>query len=96
MTDLREKKLSSKKVFKGSLLDIYSDEVELYNGNKKVREYTKHPGAAAVIPILPDGKIGLIKQFRYPTDSIHIEILFNIGLNTLSFSGFYGRRNIKR
>lgn len=74
MTDLREKKLSSKKVFKGSLLDIYSDEVELYSGNRKVREYTKHPGAAAVIPILPDGKIGLIKQFRYPTDSVHIEI----------------------
>ena len=74
MTDLREKRLSSKKVFKGSLLDIYSDEVELYNGNRKVREYTKHPGAAAVIPILPNGKIGLIKQFRYPTDSVHIEI----------------------
>lgn len=74
MTDLHEKTLSSIKVFKGSLLDIYSDEVELDNGNRKVREYTKHPGAAAVIPILPDGKIGLIKQFRYPTKSVHIEI----------------------
>ena len=74
MTDLREKKLSSKKVFKGSLLDIYSDEVELYNGNRKIREYTKHPGAAAVIPILPDSKIGLIRQFRYPTNSIHFEV----------------------
>lgn len=74
MTDLREKKISSKKIFKGNLLNIYADEVELYNGKSKIREYTKHPGAAAVIPILPDCKIGLIKQFRYPTNSIHIEI----------------------
>lgn len=74
MTELTEKKLSSKKVFKGSLLDIYADEVELNNGKKKIREYTKHPGAAAVIPILPDGKIGLIRQFRYPTNTIHIEV----------------------
>ena len=74
MTELHEKKLSSKKVFKGSLLDIYVDEVELQNGKKKLREYTKHPGAAAVIPIFPDGKIGLIRQFRYPTNDIHIEV----------------------
>ena len=74
MTELTEKKLSSKQVFKGSLLDIYADEVKLYNGQKKVREYTKHPGAAAVIPILPDGKIGLIRQFRYPTNQVHIEV----------------------
>jgi len=74
MTELREKKLSSKKVFKGNLLDIYVDEVELQNGNTRLREYTKHPGAAAVIPILPNGNIGLIKHFRYPTNKIHIEI----------------------
>lgn len=74
MTRLNEKKLSSKSIFRGSLLDIYVDEVELPNGKTKVREYTKHPGAAAVIPILPDGSIGLIRHYRYPTDEIHIEV----------------------
>lgn len=74
MTRLKEKKLSSKSVFKGGLLDIYVDEVQLQNGKRKVREYTKHPGAAAVIPILPDGKIGLIRHYRYPTKQIHIEV----------------------
>ena len=74
MTQLKEKKLSSKKVFKGSLLDIYVDEVQVHNGKRKVREYTKHPGAAAVIPILPDGNIGLIRHYRYPTNQIHIEV----------------------
>ncbi len=74
MTRLKEKKLSSKNIFKGSLLDIFVDEVQVHNGKTKVREYTKHPGAAAVIPILPDGRIGLIRQYRYPTDQIHIEV----------------------
>jgi len=73
-TRLKEKKLSSKRVYRGSLLDIYVDEVEIFNGSTRVREYTKHPGAAAVIPVLPDGKIGLIRHYRYPTDQIHIEI----------------------
>ena len=74
MTRLKEKKLSSKNVFRGSLLDIFVDEVQIQNGKKKVREYTKHPGAAAVIPILPDGNIGLIRHYRYPTNQIHIEV----------------------
>jgi ADP-ribose pyrophosphatase len=74
MTRLKEKKLSSKRVFKGSLLDIYVDEVQVHTGKRKVREYTKHPGAAAVIPILPDGNIGLIRHYRYPTKQIHTEV----------------------
>jgi len=55
-------------------LDIYVDEVQVHTGKRKVREYTKHPGAAAVIPILPDGNIGLIRHYRYPTNQIHIEV----------------------
>jgi ADP-ribose pyrophosphatase len=74
MTRLKEKRLSSKNVFKGSLLDIFVDEVRIHNDKRKMREYTKHPGAAAVIPILPDGKIGLIRHYRYPTNQIHIEV----------------------
>ena len=74
MTRLKEKKLSSKSVFKGSLLDVFVDEVQVHTGKRKVREYTKHPGAAAVIPILPDGKIGLIRHYRYATNQTHIEI----------------------
>ena len=74
MTRLKEKKLSSKSVFRGSLLDIFVDEVQIHNGKRKLREYTKHPGAAAVIPILPDGDVGLIRHYRYPTNQIHIEV----------------------
>ena len=55
--DLIEKKLSSEDIFDGTLLHVKRDYVELPNGNKSVREWIKHPGAAAVLPVLPDGRM---------------------------------------
>ncbi len=71
---LKEKMLESKVLFKGRLLDIYRDLVRLPDGTTSTREYTLHPGAVAIVPILPDGKIMLIRQFRYPTGKVLVEI----------------------
>ena len=71
--DLEEKKLSSKNVFKGTLLDVYQDEVLCPNGNKSKREYIKHNGASCVIPFLPNGKVIVEKQFRYPFNEVVYE-----------------------
>jgi len=71
---LTEKCLSSEPVFKGRLLDIYLDKVQLPDGSTSTREYTTHPGAVAMVPILPDGRIMLIRQFRYPVGKVMIEI----------------------
>jgi len=65
MSKLKETKVSSKKIFKGHLLDVRQDLVLLPNGEKAVREWINHPGAVVIIPILPDGLIGLIRQYRY-------------------------------
>jgi len=74
MTDLKEKTIKTKTVYKGSYLTLNSDEVLLPNGNTSTREWIKHPGAVCCIPILPDGKIGLIKQYRYAVKEQMIEI----------------------
>ena len=74
MANLEEKRLSTKQVFKGRLLDIWVDEVELPDGSTSTREFTKHPGAVVVIPVLPDGKILLIRQYRYPISEVEIEL----------------------
>ena len=71
---LTEKTLSSQQVYKGVLLDIYRDEVELPDGTKSVREYNKHPGAVCVVPITKDNKVLMVKQFRYPTKEVMLEI----------------------
>lgn len=72
--NLIEKKISSENVFDGVLLHVRKDEVELPNGHKSVREWIKHPGAASVIPLLPDNQIILVKQFRYPIGEVTLEV----------------------
>ena len=72
--NLIEKKLSSEDIFDGVLLHVKRDRVELPNGHEAVREWIKHPGASAVIPLLPDGNIILVKQYRYPVGRVTLEI----------------------
>src|SRR5690606_19015219 len=61
-------------LFKGKVFDLKVDEIS-YNetGNKAVREVAVHPGGAVVIPVKDDGKIILVKQFRYPVQNWLIE-----------------------
>lgn len=73
-TLLREKRLTSEKVFDGKLLQVYSDEAELPDNSTSVREWIKHPGASAVVPVFEDGTIMLLKQFRYPPNKTFIEV----------------------
>lgn len=74
MSSLKETKISSEQKFSGRLIDLYLDQVELPNGEMTTREWIDHPGAVCLIPILPDGKICLIRQFRYGPGEEFIEI----------------------
>tara|TARA_B100000575_G_C22865071_1_gene505234 strand:+ start:67 stop:669 length:603 start_codon:yes stop_codon:yes gene_type:complete len=74
MTYLKEKTIRTKIVYKGTFLTLNNDKVLLPNGNTSTREWIKHPGAVCCLPILPDGKIGLIKQYRYAVKRQMIEI----------------------
>lgn len=72
--NLVEKKLSSEKIFDGVLLHVRRDEVELPNGHKAIREWIKHPGASAIIPLLPDNQVILVRQYRYPVGQVTLEV----------------------
>lgn len=72
--DLIEEKLSSEDIFDGVLLHVKRDYVKLPNGNTAVREWIKHQGASAVIPVLPNGNIILVRQYRYPIGKVTLEI----------------------
>ena len=71
---MEEKTSSSEIVFQGKLLDVRRDIVILPNGANGIREWIKHPGAVCCIPILPNGKIALIKQYRYSVRKMMIEL----------------------
>jgi len=74
MSSLEEKKLSSKKIFQGKLINLFLDHVKLPNGETSTREWVDHPGAVCIIPILPSGEICLIRQYRYGPRQEFIEI----------------------
>lgn len=72
--DLIEEKVSSEKVFDGVLLHVRKDTVKLPNGDLAPREWIEHPGAASVIPLTDDGKVILVRQYRYPVGQVTVEI----------------------
>jgi ADP-ribose pyrophosphatase len=70
---LVETKLASEDVFDGKLLHVKRDTVRLPDGETATREYIDHPGAVMIIPRLPDGKLLMERQFRYPLARVFIE-----------------------
>ncbi|HRP74736.1 MAG TPA: NUDIX hydrolase [Rhodocyclaceae bacterium] len=71
---LEEIELESDAVFQGRLLDVRRDRVRLPNGNEAVREYIRHPGAVVIVALLPDGKLLLERQYRYPLRRAFLEL----------------------
>ena len=65
---------SNEEVFSGRLLKVQRDHVTLPNGNDTTREYICHPGAVAIVPVLDDGRVVLVKQCRYPLGTLLWEI----------------------
>lgn len=74
MDNLIEEKLDSQPIFSGRVLKLRLDRVKLPNGQEATREVVEHPGAVGVIPLTEDGKLVLVRQYRYPLDKITVEI----------------------
>lgn len=72
--NLIEVQKSSHNVYDGKLLNVYVDNVLLPDGSASTRDWIKHPGASAIVPVFEDGTIMLIKQFRYPPRRTFIEV----------------------
>lgn len=62
--DFEEKTLASEYVYKGRILNLRKDEIALSDGARSVREIVEHSGGSCVLCV-KDGKILLVKQFRY-------------------------------
>ena len=71
---LREEKIDGGSVYAGRILDLEVDRVRLPNGGEALREVIRHPGAVVVLPVLPDGRILLVRQHRYPTGEVLLEL----------------------
>lgn len=55
---------SRETVFCGRVLDVAIEKHQMPDGRQSDFEIIRHPGGAAVLPVLADGRVLLIRQFR--------------------------------
>jgi ADP-ribose pyrophosphatase len=72
--DLTEHFVEGETVYDGVLLEVHCDRVRLPDGSEAAREYIRHPGAVAIVPLFDDGRVLLERQFRYPHAREFIEV----------------------
>lgn len=53
----------------GQRIDLYHVEVPSRKGGTENKEFVDHPGAVVILPLLADGSVCLIKNWRYSADS---------------------------
>lgn len=70
----REKRLTSEQVYDGIVVKLFSDQVELENGSKATREVIRHPGGVCVVALDESENVFVVKQFRYPFETVLTEI----------------------
>ena len=71
---LIESELASEVVFKGKLLEVRKDSVQLPDGKVSLREYIVHPGAVVILAFLDNGNLLFERQFRYPLRRVFLEL----------------------
>ncbi|AYC29339.1 NUDIX domain-containing protein [Paenisporosarcina cavernae] len=74
MSKFEEKTLQSTEIFKGNVISLQVDEVQLPNGRTSNREIVKHPGAVAVIAITDTKKVVMVEQYRKALERTIVEI----------------------
>lgn len=57
--------LSSKTIYKGKVVQLNLDRVREPGGITAYREVVRHPGSVVVLPHLSDGRVVLVRQYRY-------------------------------
>lgn len=68
-----EKTLDSEMIYNGAIMNVRRDKVTVLNGTS-YREIVEHSGGAAIAALTDDGKMVMVKQFRYPAGQVMLEV----------------------
>ena len=74
MQDLTEKTLDSREVYNGRIIRVRRDEVLLPGGGHGVREVVDHPGGVGILALDGQGRVALVRQYRYAFSRVLTEI----------------------
>lgn len=70
----KQKRIKRELSFKGSIIDFYSDTIEIDNKKQVIFDYINHNGASAMLAVDSDGKILMVRQYRNAIDNYTLEI----------------------
>lgn len=68
------KRMGRELAYQGTVLKVYKDHMKFSNGNTEDWDFIHHDGAVAVIPVMDDGKILMVKQYRNALERDTLEI----------------------
>lgn len=68
------KRINRRRVYKGAIIDFCKDDIITPKGKQVEWDYLEHKGAAAVLPVMEDGTIILVRQWRNAIDRFSLEI----------------------
>ncbi len=61
----KAKVLKSEIIYEGKAFGVRRDELIEPTGVHTIREVVTHPGSVVILPVLPDGRIVLVRQYRH-------------------------------
>lgn len=72
--NLTEKAINTRTIYQGRIFDVESSTVELPDGKEAVRDIVRHPGAVVLVPLTDEGKVVLVRQFRFAVNGVLLEL----------------------
>jgi len=71
--DFTEKTLNSQLIYDGKVVTVYKDDVEIFGGQKSLREVVNHTGGVVILAFKGEN-ILLVRQYRYPLKKMLYEL----------------------
>lgn len=69
-----ERVIESRRLYEGQVVNLRVDTVELADGRRATREVVEHADVVAIVPLLEDGDVLLVRQYRLPTEQLMLEV----------------------
>ena len=72
--ELKETMVSTETVYEGIIVNVRRDKAKLIDGRITNREVVEHPGGVCVFALDNEGKVILVRQYRYPMQEVVLEL----------------------
>ena len=69
-----EETTGSERLYEGRIINLRVDTVRLPSGRESKREVIEHKGAVCIVPVLDDGRVMLVRQFRKASEQSLLEV----------------------